>query len=133
VCSTVPHPFLTNFQLGRLGWLRRTGRRYNAVDTNSVDAAPAVAASDQRQPGAAAAATAAFRHECSRRRRRRRSGIRCGSSGSTPTDPGRFGWALELGLGRVGPDSDRVGPDSDRVGPDSDRVGPDALAAAESA
>jgi hypothetical protein len=78
---------------------------------------------------AAAAATAAFRHECSRRRRRRRrrrSGIRCGSSGSTPSVPGRFGWALELGLGRVGPDSDRVGPDSDRVGPD-------ALAAAESA
>ncbi len=36
-----------------------------------------------------------------------------------------FSWALELGLGRVGPDSDRVGPDSDQVGPDSDRVGPD--------
>jgi hypothetical protein len=93
----------------------------SADDDNTVAGAPRLERQQQHRQhsytiavavaeAAAAAATAAVQHQY---RRRRCSGSGRGSSESTPTSPGRFGWAFELGRGRVGPDLDRVGPDSD--------------------
>jgi hypothetical protein len=96
---------------------RGSGHNANAY-TNTVARAAAATPSafrhhrrdDAAAAPAAAAAAAAIRHQghCSRR-----SCSGGGSSGSKPTEPGRFGPALEMGRGRVGSDSDRVGPAPD--------------------